>query len=388
MIAAAQYSLWAALGLIAFAYVGYPTAIFALSRLFGRRPVALPLNHDRVPRVSVLVSALNEEEVIAERIENNLAQDYPAERLEIVIASDGSTDRTAEIVGEFEAQYPGRVKLVDYSVRRGKATAVNETLPQVAGDIVVLSDANTMFAKDAISKLARWFADDSIGVVCGKLKLVDSASGKNVDGLYWRYETFLKECEGRLGALLGSNGAIYALRRQDFVPIPPDTIIDDFMIPLLVKIRRGKRIVYDTEAIAHEETAPDVRAEFRRRARIGAGGFQSLFRLSRLALPIYGWTSFAFLSHKVLRWLCPFLLIAALIANLFLLTQPVYQVVFALQVAFYLVAVAGVFLPGNYAAARLVRLTTMFTSMNLALAVGFWRWVAGKQRGTWQRTAR
>jgi cellulose synthase/poly-beta-1,6-N-acetylglucosamine synthase-like glycosyltransferase len=362
--------------------------VFAISRLFGRRPRPPEGELAAPPRVSILVSALNEEDVIAERIENSLNQDYPAEKLEIVIASDGSIDRTAAIVRDYETRYPGRVKLVDYPQRRGKATVLNETLPTLAGEIVVLSDANTMFDASAIRNLARWFVDERIGVVCGKLKLIDASSGKNVDGLYWRYETFLKECEGRLGALLGSNGAIYALRRDDFVPIAPDTIIDDFMIPLLVKIRRGKRIVYDVEAFATEETAPDVKAEFRRRARIGAGGFQSMFRVGQLALPIYGWTSFAFVSHKVLRWLCPFLLMLALAANVALIAQPLYQALLALQLAFYAAALVGMFLPGNHLPVKLLRLTTMFTSMNLALALGFWRWIAGKQRGTWQRTAR
>lgn len=388
MTVACQIILWSSLGLVAFAYVGYPVLIFMFSRLLGRRPIPLTTDNDRLPLVSVLVSALNEEGDIAERIENNLAQQFPADRLEIVVASDGSTDRTAEIVREYEMRYPGRVKLVDYPHQRGKATVLNDTLPTLAGEIVVLSDANTMFASDAIRNLVRWFGDDKIGVVCGKLVLVDSSSGKNVDGLYWRYETFLKECEGRLGALLGSNGAIYALRRQHFIPIPADTIIDDFVIPLLIKLKHGKRIVYDVDAIATEETAPDVGSEFKRRARIGAGGFQSMARLGQLALPIYGWTSFTFLSHKVLRWLCPFLLITAIVANLLLLQWPLYQAVLGLQVIFYLSAFAGMFLPGNSLAARIVRLTTMFTSMNLALAIGFWRWISGKQRGTWQRTAR
>jgi len=388
MMLACEVVLWSSLGLVAFAYIGYPVLIYVLSRVLGRRPIPLQAHDDTVPMVSVLVSALNEEEDISERIENNLCQDFPAERLEIVVASDGSTDRTAEIVRDYETRHPGRVKLIDYSVRRGKATVLNDSLPSLAGEIVVLSDANTMFARDAISNLVRWFVDGKVGVVCGKLVLVDSSSGENVDGIYWRYETFIKECEGRLGALLGSNGAIYALRRQLFVPIPTDTIIDDFVLPLLLKLKHGKQIVYDVEAIAEEETAPDVRAEFNRRARIGAGGFQSMCRLAILAVPVFGWTSFAFLSHKVLRWLCPFLLIVSIAANLLLMRQPLYQVTLTFQVAFYVFAFIGMFMRGNNIAARTIRLTTMFTSMNLALAVGFWRWISGKQRGTWQRTAR
>jgi cellulose synthase/poly-beta-1,6-N-acetylglucosamine synthase-like glycosyltransferase len=391
MTAALEIILWTSIGLVGVAYVGYPLAIYVASRLFGRQPVP-PRNAVTAsrewPKVSVLVSALNEEKMIAERIENNLAQDYPAERLEIVVASDGSTDRTASIVRDFAGRFPGRVRLLDYPVRRGKATVLNESIPPLPSEIIVLSDANTFFEPPAITRLVRWFDDPQVGVVCGKLLLVDPRSGKNVDSLYWRYENFLKACEGRLGALLGSNGAIYALRRESYVPIAGDTIIDDFMIPLLIRLRHGLQTVYDAEAIANEETPADVSAEFRRRSRIGAGGFQSLMRLWPLLSPAYGWTSFAFWSHKVLRWLCPAFMALALVCNLLLVAQPLYRWLLAAQVAFYLAAIVGNFVPGNHFAARLLRLTTLFLSMNLALAVGFWRWIAGRQGGTWQRTAR
>lgn len=388
MTLAIEIVLWAAIGLVAFAYLGYPLLIFVLARVFGRIPSPPQLHSGQLPRASVLVSALNEEDVIESRVLNNLAQDYPPELLEIVIASDGSIDTTAAKVRELEGRYPGQVRLIDYPVRRGKATVLNETLPRITGEIVVLSDANTYFEPDAVRNLVRWFGDTSVGVVCGKLNLVDVASGTNVDSLYWRYENFLKNCEGKLGALLGSNGAIYAIRRELFIPIPPDTIIDDFMIPLLIKMRHHQRIVFDVQAIAKEETAPNVKAEFKRRVRIGAGGFQSLTRLAALSLPTHGWTSLAFICHKMLRWMCPFFLILALIANLLLIQQPLYRMVLALQVSFYLAAMIGAFLPGNSLPVRLFRLSTMFTSMNIALAFGLWRWLLGQQRGTWQRTAR
>lgn len=379
-------TLWAALALVAYAYAGFPTVIWCASRLIGRRP--RPPRSASSPRVSILISALNEEQVIGPRVDNALMSTYPAERLEIVVASDGSTDRTAAIVAEYVVRHPGRVRLLEYANRRGKATALNESMPQVGGEVVVLSDANTFFDREAVGRLVRWFADPKVGAVCGKLRLVDAVSGKNVDGWYWRYETFLKACEGRLGALLGSNGAIYAIRRDEYVPIAADTIIDDFTIPLLIKLRTGKSIVYDESAMADEETAADVSAEFRRRARIGAGGFQSLPRLWRLLMPRYGWTSFAFWSHKVLRWFCPAFLAVALAANLFLIDRLLYQILLGLQLGFYLAALLGALIPGTGRVRRMLRLTTLFTSVNAALAVGFWRWIAGRQRGTWQRTAR
>jgi cellulose synthase/poly-beta-1,6-N-acetylglucosamine synthase-like glycosyltransferase len=382
---------WISLALVAYAYVGYALLVCGCARLWGRRPTPPnepPAETSDLPTVNLLIAALNEEQVIAERLDNALASDYPSDKLQVVIASDGSTDQTAAIVRDYEARFPGRVRLLDYSVRRGKATALNTSIPQLDAEVIVLSDANTFFERGAIRRLVRWFSDETIGTVCGKLHLLDPKSGKNVDGWYWRYETFLKRCEGQLGALLGANGAIYAIRRSDFLPIPPDTIIDDFYLPLLIKLRRGKRIEYDAAAIAHEHTPETVHDEFRRRTRIGAGGFQSLVRLWPLLLPRYGWTSFAFLSHKLLRWLCPLFMALMLASNAMLVREPLYTALFAGQCVFYAIAIAGSRLPGTSSLVRAVRLVTMFVTMNLALAVGFCRWIAGLQRGTWQRTAR
>jgi cellulose synthase/poly-beta-1,6-N-acetylglucosamine synthase-like glycosyltransferase len=379
--------LWSALGLVVYAYAGYPLLLAVLARLLGRSPA--PADERRgLPTVSLLISAYNEEKWIGQRIANALAQDYPADRLQVIVASDGSSDRTTAIARQWALRHPGRVYVHDFQARRGKANVLNDLLPKAEGEVVVLSDANTFFAPSAVRQLARWFSDGEVVAVCGKLQLVDPASGRNVDSVYWRYENFLKEREAQLGALLGANGAVYAIRRERYVPIPADTIIDDFVIPLLMKLRSHGRIIYDCEALATEETPPHVRDEFRRRARIGAGGFQSLARLWPLLLPSQGWTCLAFFSHKVLRWLAPLFLATALVANLLLIGQPAYQWLLALQVGFYATAAIGTFVPGSGRLPRLLRLTTLFASMNAALAVGFWRWLAGTQQAVWQRTAR
>lgn len=379
--------LWTALGLVAYAYVVYPLLVWLLARVFGR-PASPPMQVGDLPRVSLLIAAHNEEKWIDERLRNALAQDYPADKLQIVVASDGSTDATAPIVRAWAERHPGQIVLKDFLQRRGKASALNAVIPALDAEVVALSDANTFFDRSAVRKLVRWLSDPQVVAVCGKLDLRDPATGQNVDSLYWRYENFLKDCEARLGALLGANGAVYAIRREHYVPIPGDTIIDDFVIPLLMKHRTRGRIVYDAEAVAVEESPPTVKDEFRRRARIGAGGFQSLVRLWPLALPTAGWTSLAFVSHKVLRWFAPLLLAAALAANLLLLHQPAYRALFAVQIAFYFTAAIGYFVPGNGTLVRLLRLTTLFASMNAALAVGLWRFLVGTQGGAWQRTAR
>lgn len=375
--------------LVAYAYVGYPLLIWMISRCCGRHATPPDRSERATPAdVAVVIAALNEQDVIGERIENLLAADYPSDRLRMVVGSDGSVDATESIVQRWAKRHPTQVQLFDFQERRGKAAVLNDLLSRVEGDIVVFSDANTHFDKPAIARLARWFDDPTVGAVCGRLIMVDPESGRNVDGLYWKYETFLKRCEARLGALLGANGAIYAIRRDEYVPIADDTIIDDFTIPLLIKLRHGKHLIYDETAIAREDSAPDVGSEFRRRCRIGAGNFQALPRLWPLLLPRHGWTSFAFWSHKLLRWSCPLFMLTAFLANLALLRQPFFQGLFAAQLAFYLSALAGVWIPAGRGSFRVFRLATLFASVNLALGCGFVRYLRGGQRGTWQRTAR
>ncbi len=375
---------WVCVALIGYAYVAYPILVWGLSQIFGRTPACDWSAEASLPLVSVLIAAHNEEKVIADRIANALALDYPADRLEVVIASDGSSDETARTVRRVADP---RVRLLESPLRRGKASVLNAAFRSLRGEIVLLSDANTFTDVDALRRMVQWFADPRIGVVCGRLVLTDPATGQNVDSLYWRYETFLKRCEGRLGELLGANGAIYAVRRSCFTGIRNDTIVDDFIIPLVARLRCGSTIMYDETAIAHEETAPDLGSEFRRRSRIGAGGFQSIVTLRRLLRPRHGWLAFSFLSHKVLRWLCPFLMLGVLGTNLFLATNPLYRVTLIGQVLGYGLSALGL-ASGTRPSLRVLRLATMFTTMNAALLVGFWLWITGGQRGVWQRTAR
>ena len=377
--------LWGCFGLIGYTYLLYPLCIWALARL--PRKILTPSEADRaaLPPVTLLVAAYNEEQVIERKVRNSLALDYPRDRLEIVVASDGSSDATGEIV----VRYAHRgVRLLNYGQRRGKSHVLNAAIPETNGDILVLSDANTDFDRRAVRQLVRWFVDPRVQAVCGRLELKDPTGGRNVDSLYWRYETFLKHCEGRLGALLGANGGIYAIRRSGYVPIPNNAIIDDFLIPLLSKLRHGGRIVYDPAAVASEETSPTIGGEFHRRVRIGTGAYQSLRLLWRLLSPRYGWTAFAFLSHKLLRWMVPFLFLTMVVCTVCLLQYPLYRFMLGAQLALLAIALGGMYVRGKSLTARLLRATTMFAGMNLALLLGFWRWVTTPQGGTWQPTGR
>lgn len=378
-------SFWACAAAVSYAYLGYPILIWGFSRAFGREPSPPGGPEGEWPAVSLLIPAFNEEAVLDDRIRNALAMDYPAGRLEVVVGSDGSTDATGAIARD----YSGRgVRLLDYDLRRGKATVLNESMPELRGEIVLMTDANTMIDPDALRKLVRWFRDPTVGAVCGRLLLIDPAEGRNVDGIYWKYETFLKRSENRLGALLGANGGIYAIRRALYAPIPAATTVDDLVIPLRAKLETGCRIVYESGAIAREETAADIEGEFRRRSRNGTGDFRSLEILWWLLNPAWGWTAFAFFSHKVLRLACPFLLIILLASSLFLGDRPIQRAALIGQFGFYLVGLLAGYLPPRPKAFKLLRLTTMFTGMNLALLVGFWKWARGTQKGTWRPTGR
>lgn len=376
---------WTSCAIVAYTYLGYPAVLWLLT--FRRKGPHPPQEADDsvLPTISVLIVAHNEEHIIKARVENLLSLDYPPEKLELAVASDGSRDRTASIVSEYRNR---SICLFAYERNAGKAAALDATIPKLNGEIVVLSDANTMMERRALRHLARWFRDSEVGVVCGKLVLTDPVTGMNVDSLYWRYETFLKRCEGKLGGLLGANGAIYAIRRSLFPGIQSTIIVDDFVIPLVARIRNGCRIIYDEAALAFEETPPDLAMEFRRRTRIGAGDFQSLALVGPLLNPLRGWVAFTFVSHKLLRWFCPFFLIAIVVANLLLVDSGVYGLVLVVQLVLYSLALLGRFLSHQSVAGRVMRLMTMFATMNAALLVGFFRWATVRQRGAWERTAR
>ncbi|HEX8027594.1 MAG TPA: glycosyltransferase family 2 protein [Vicinamibacterales bacterium] len=376
---------WVAFFEVFYAYVGYPIFLVLAARVWGVGPVPPVAADADLPSVTLLIVVNNEEPVIAARLENALAIDYPRDRLDIVVASDGSTDATDAIVRTFG---PRGVRLAASTPRQGKTATLNRVIPTLRSEVLVLSDGNTFTEPDSIRKLARWFVDGSVGMVCGKLKLIDHVTGHNVDGLYWRIETAMKEREAQLGAIIGANGAIYALRRSAFVSIPDNTIVDDLVLPLRARMVTGCRLLFDREAVAFEETAPQMTVEFKRRVRIGAGGYQAIALLWPLLNPRRGWIAVSFLSHKVLRWVCPFFLVALLAANFPLADEPFYQVFLTAQLSFHLIAIFMVRSNAWGRLPRIMRLALMFQSMNLALLVGFWNWLRGTPRDGWQRTER
>jgi glycosyltransferase involved in cell wall biosynthesis len=321
---------WGSLGALAWTHAGYPLAASAAARVRPKRVRKAEIT----PRVTLIVPAYNEETVIGRRLENLLALDYPAERLEIVVSSDASDDRTDAIVEGVAAREP-RVSLLRWE-RGGKLPGLNKTVAATEGDVVAFTDANTTWAPDALAKLVRNFADDDVAYVCGRLTL-QMAEGANREGVYWRYELWLRGSESRLGSITGGNGSIYAIRRSDYVEAP---FGHDLSFPPLA-VKRGRRAVYEPEAIAHEKPTPESADEFRRKVRMlpWSWGFLLSGKSLRGVPPLY---ALELVSHRHLRYASGALHVVLLGTNVALVGEgAVYQAALGAQAAWLALAAAG-----------------------------------------------
>ena len=337
-----------------------------------------------LPHVSVLIAAYNEASCIGQRIENLLAQDYPAEHLEILVGSDASTDGTDAIVQHYAAR---GVKL-SRGERAGKAGVLARLVVMAKGEVLVLTDANTEFEKDAIRQLVQPLRDPSVGLVCGRLRLHSPLGAPIVESSYWKLESLLKMYESRRGCVMGANGGIYAVRKHLFPPFPEGTVVDDFVAALRV-LQSGYEVRYEAEAVAHEEAAPGHADEYRRRVRIAAGCFRALSHFRDLLAPRQGFTAFALWSHKVLRWLVPQALLIAFLTNLVLAPgSQLYGLLLFAQCTLYFLAAMGLLGTSPRHLRKLTDPAAHFVEMNAALLVGFVRFSRGSQGQTWTRTER
>ena len=364
---------WLSAGAILYTFFGYPLLIGLLAR-FAHRPVRQAAI---TPAVTLLIPAYNEAAVIARKIENSLALDYPHDRVEIVVVTDGSDDGTPGIVTSYAIQ---GVRLYHQPQRQGKMAAVNRVMPLVGGEIVVFSDANAVVEPGALRALVRNFADPSVAGVAGEKRVLGGG-----EGFYWRYESFLKRCDSALSSVMGAAGELFAVRRSLFEPPPQDTLLDDFVISLRL-VEAGWRFVYEPEAVVAEQPSPTLAGEWRRRVRMAAGGFQSMRRLPGLLSPARGWVAWQYISHRVLRWaVTPFLLPAVYGFNLLLLDQPFYRLLFLVQTLFYAIASVGWALVRHGNPCRPVYIVFYFCFTNVAALAGFWRYVTGTQPVTWSK---
>ena len=385
-----EWVFWICASLIVYSYLAYPVLLFvaySLSQIRRdwryltqrrERRVSSP-EPEQLPEVSLVIAAYNEEDRLPEKLANLQQLDFPPEKLEVILVSDGSTDRTNHILSATEDPKIRSILLPD---RKGKPTALNHGVAHASHEVLVFSDGATLFEPHAVKNLVRHFSDPAVGVVCGALGFEATPESRQTEGVYWKYESMLRLMESRLGATLTASGAIYALRRCCFQELAPNTVIEDFVIPMNAR-KLGYRVVYDPEAVGTEFAAPTVSGEFTRRVRLAVGSFRALRELTRV--PLDGSATFAFASHKLARWIVPFMLIGLLFSDILLLANVFYRLVFICQFLFYIWAGLGFVFRKQAQGVRFALIGYFLLAMNLAFLVGFFRFVTGREEVTWER---
>ena len=378
---------WSISTVIVYAYFGYPIVLFLLSSVISPTKKNETVTTKNIFYVDLIIAAYNEERVISSKIANSLLLDYPMDHLNIWIVSDGSSDNTNSIVREYTA-VKSNVHLLEYE-RTGKSGVLNKAMESVSGEIIVFSDANTEYSTDAIKMLVSHFKDKSVGCVSGRLYYRNpgqSISGKG-ESFYWKYETTLKKMESKIGYVAGANGAIYAIRKNLFEPFPERTINDDFTASMKI-VMKGFKSIYEENAKAFEDVAPTMKSEFNRHVRDGAGHYLAMVHLAGLLNPFLGKRSFIYWSHRIFRWIVPFLLIFVFIINSFLLAKTFFLLLFTFQCIFYLLAFIG-WLSIKYTTLPFfIYAPFYFCNLNLALLIGCYKIVTNMQKSTWERTER
>ncbi len=379
---------WISLTIIFYTFVGYGlvlAVIVALKprRCRGERELKNP------PRVTIFITAFNEEDVVDEKIANTLALDYPPQLVETLWVTDGSSDRTVELLSGYE-----HVRVLHDPQRRGKVAAMNRGMQYVNSPIVIFTDANAMINSGAVWEIVKGFQDAGVGCVAGEKRILagsDDQIQSSDEGLYWRYESKLKRWDSYLGNCIGAAGELFALRTELFVPLSEDTLLDDFTLSLTLAMK-GHRTLYVPDAYSQERGSADLRSERKRKVRIAAGGWQVVWRLRGLLNPFdYGLLSWQYISHRVLRWcVTPPLMVVVLVMNVFLYEQgTVYEVMIVAQGAFYLLALVGWLF--SVARVRVPLLGTLyyFVFMNLcALRSPLYLWNNRQRGGVWERVKR
>ena len=371
---------WLCLAIVVYTYVGYGLILYLLvfiKRLAIKAKPLADITDDCLPEVTLMVCAYNEEDIISEKMSNTHSLDYPADRLHLVLVTDGSTDNTNSIL----STYPD-VKIVFSPERRGKSAALKHGIKEVSTEIVMMTDANTMLNPEAIREIVRLMQDPKVGCVSGEKKVMaksDSDEAAQGEGLYWKYESTLKRLDSELYSAMGAAGELCVIRRQLMTDIPDDTLLDDFVISMEI-VRMGYKIAYTSKAFAMEYGSADLHEESKRKRRIAAGGLQSSWRLRSLMNPLrHPVVAFQFVSHRVLRWtITPVCLFALIPLNTILVLSGegiIYTIIWILQILFYASALAG------------MRISKYFVFMNLNVFRGM-AYLLNNTSGTWEKAKR
>jgi biofilm PGA synthesis N-glycosyltransferase PgaC len=392
MISTLTTSFWISFAILFYSYLGYGIILYGLV-LIKRALIAKKDHHPDLsgtcPAVTVLIAAFNEEDYIIEKINNTFSLDYPAEKLNILIVTDGSSDQTPELVKKFPA-----ITLLHQPERQGKIAAVQRAMPYVFTDLVVFTDANTMLNKEAILQMVRHYQDEKVGAVAGEKRILakdKEAANSAGEGIYWKYESALKRWDSELFSVVGAAGELFSIRKSLFEHVPHDTLIEDFYLTLRIA-QKGYRVKYEPGAYALEGPSASISEELKRKIRIAAGGIQAIVRLKSLLNPLrYGLLSFQYISHRVLRWtLAPLALLVLLVSNLALAWQgqPFYQATLLLQALFYTAVLLGRICETRQLKIKAFFVPYYFFIMNYAVYKGFLRFMKGSQSVLWEKAKR
>lgn len=373
-----EFLFWTSLLLVIYVYLGYPIAVYMLGK-WRKLPV---LQENHTPMVTILIAAYNEEEVISATVRNKLHLEYPAERMEILVVSDGSTDATDEIVQTID---DSRVRLLRQEPRAGKTSAINMAIPEAQGEIIVFSDANSLYAPDALQYLVANFADPAVGYVTGRM-IYSNPDGSTIgDGCssYMKYENALREAETRIGSVVGVDGGIDAVRKELYIPMNSDQL-PDFVLPLQV-VKQGYRVVYEPHAVLCEPSLKAAEDEYRMRVRVSLRALWALFDMRDLLIfkksPLFSWQLW---SHKVLRYVCFVFLAIVLWSNALLLGDGAfYNVFFVFQTLGYIGALATPSLERRGYGFKILGYARYFALLNVATAHAFGKFLLGKKQVIW-----
>lgn len=371
-----------------YSFVGYGVIIWLMSKLKSSKKLP-DLSADDLPEITHVIAAYNEEDCIEDKINNCYMIDYPYHRIKTVIVADGSNDRTAEII-----KCHPRVKLYYSPERKGKLHAVDRVMAEVDTPITIFSDANAMINPSAFQDMVRHFQYNTVGAVAGEKVVLneekEDAAGAG-EGIYWKYESALKSFDYKVHSVVGAAGELFAIRTHLFETPARDTLIEDFVITLNVA-QQGYKVAYESKAQAREYASASVAEELKRKVRISAGGLQAIWRLKTLLNPFkHGVLTFQYVSHRVLRWtLAPLSILLCLVSSMILAKSGlfIYQLLLALQVVFYLVAVAGYFLEKYKIHFKAFFIPFYFMFMNVSVFLGFAKLMAGDYQVTWEKAKR
>jgi cellulose synthase/poly-beta-1,6-N-acetylglucosamine synthase-like glycosyltransferase len=372
---------WFSVFLLVYPNIIYPSIVWLLG-LIRPQPVK---RRSWLPSVTVLIPAYNEAQHIAATIQNKLEQDYPGDRLEIIVISDGSTDGTDDIVREFGSR---NVRLIRRERREGKAAGLNEAVRYASGEVLVFSDANSLFAPDTIRRMMENFADPEVGYVTGNLayKIRSDGIAGNGCSAYMKYENALRTLETRAGSIIGVNGGVDAIRRELYKDVPRQ-LISDFVLPLQV-ISTKQRVVYDERVRSFETANSALGSEFRMRTRVSLRALRGIAYMRRLCNPVnYPWTAFSLISHKVIRYFSFLFLPVVFVSNLMLASTPAYRALFIAQMMIYLLALVGWRKDLSGPFRKLTLIPTYFLMTNVAFALAAFKYLQGETMATWQPRA-